>query len=501
MPTLLDDIGDIPFRELQMIFVVERSLKENESCLSAWQNINAVLYEMRRQALNERIDIKLSIIEYSNGCRIVPNEIVSKYMNENIEIPLSIAKPRYDLGIAMELLSQQMYRISSENARKHFYTLPIIVLISSGNSTDDYIGKLKKLYDNSLFKRCMKIAIAIGNDCDSYALKDIVGNAEAVIKPYDIYDLFPRFIKIVECHNEWIDENDNAQKKMLDSLKTKRKAKVALPGRELELIEGEKAQVFYCNLMPCDPDLADKVALNIELLNDGEHYYLRVENCGVEKLYVYKSLKPLDATMLSFAEGDKISVTADFVDLEIRRSSCNRIEIYSHGRQKGLVKQEFKPGESVDLDEADRIDHGNGVCGLCYGLEACMDPMLETMMSYSEVDAILDMVEDSYSKRIPKKVRRFFKSEKLKEYTPTIKLNLPLEEQDLQRGTMVLLSMINVNYWCDSEEERQELLREMRRNDGCDVDDDEILDYVHLDEILGDFPEDEDTAGSSLSDN
>lgn len=86
-------------------------------------------------------------------------------------------------------------------------------------------------------------------------------------------------------------------------------------------------------------------------------------------------------------------------------------------------------------------------------------------IAYAEVDEILNCIEESYKSRVPKKVRLFFKEERDKEYKVSIDINKPLENQNLKRQTIVLLAMINLNYWCDSEEEKQELINELKKND------------------------------------
>lgn len=86
-------------------------------------------------------------------------------------------------------------------------------------------------------------------------------------------------------------------------------------------------------------------------------------------------------------------------------------------------------------------------------------------IAYAEVDEILNCIEESYRSRVPKKVRLFFHEERDKEYKVSIDTNKPLENQNLKRQTIVLLAMINLNYWCDSEEEKQELINELKKND------------------------------------
>ena len=84
--------------------------------------------------------------------------------------------------------------------------------------------------------------------------------------------------------------------------------------------------------------------------------------------------------------------------------------------------------------------------------------------AYSEVYEIVNMIEKEYLDRIPKKVLDFFDEARDKEYKPIIEVNKPLNEQKLQRYTMVLLAILDLNYWCDSEEEKQELLYIFNRN-------------------------------------
>lgn len=84
--------------------------------------------------------------------------------------------------------------------------------------------------------------------------------------------------------------------------------------------------------------------------------------------------------------------------------------------------------------------------------------------AYSEVYQILNLLEEEYLDRIPKKVLDFFNETRDKEYKPIIDVNKPLNEQNLQRDTMILLAILDLNYWCDSEEEKQELLMMFNKN-------------------------------------
>ena len=91
--------------------------------------------------------------------------------------------------------------------------------------------------------------------------------------------------------------------------------------------------------------------------------------------------------------------------------------------------------------------------------------VMENMLAYAEIDEILNLLEDDYREKVPKKVRDFFKEEKMKDYHPEIDIEKPLIEQNLKRETMVLLAILNLNYWCENEEEKQRFLNELDKNE------------------------------------
>ncbi len=68
------------------------------------------------------------------------------------------------------------------------------------------------------------------------------------------------------------------------------------------------------------------------------------------------------------------------------------------------------------------------------------------LRAYAEVDEILALMEDKYINKVPNKMRQMFKNERLEDYYPNIKLDVPLDEQNLQRKTFAILAMLNLNY-------------------------------------------------------
>ena len=91
--------------------------------------------------------------------------------------------------------------------------------------------------------------------------------------------------------------------------------------------------------------------------------------------------------------------------------------------------------------------------------------MIDNMIAYAEIDEILNLLEDEYKNKVPENIRNLFKEEKMKDYTPKIDENIPLIEQNLKRETIVLLSILNLNYWCEDEEEKQYFLDQLAENE------------------------------------
>lgn len=94
-----------------------------------------------------------------------------------------------------------------------------------------------------------------------------------------------------------------------------------------------------------------------------------------------------------------------------------------------------------------------------------MENKNELSIAYAEVYEILSFMEQKYVDMIPLKLLELFKEEKEKEYKPNIKPTIPLDEQNLQKKTLSILAMLNLNYWCENENEKKELIALYDEND------------------------------------
>ncbi|MGN1271247.1 MAG: hypothetical protein ACI4UX_04695 [Clostridia bacterium] len=94
-----------------------------------------------------------------------------------------------------------------------------------------------------------------------------------------------------------------------------------------------------------------------------------------------------------------------------------------------------------------------------------MENKNELSIAYAEVYEILSFMEQKYVDMIPLKLLELFKEEKEKEYKPNINPTIPLDEQNLQKKTLSILAMLNLNYWCEDENEKKELIALYAEND------------------------------------
>ena len=84
--------------------------------------------------------------------------------------------------------------------------------------------------------------------------------------------------------------------------------------------------------------------------------------------------------------------------------------------------------------------------------------------SYSEIYEILNLIEEPYRNRIPKKFYDFINLRRDRDYHPEIRTDIPLEDQGLMEDTIAILAMIKLEYLSNSDE-KDELLEILRDNE------------------------------------
>ena len=90
---------------------------------------------------------------------------------------------------------------------------------------------------------------------------------------------------------------------------------------------------------------------------------------------------------------------------------------------------------------------------------------INTRQAYSEIDEFLGLLSIDQRNMIPQKLRELFSREKDKEYIKGIDPTVPIKEQNLKEETLCLIALLNLEYWCKDELERERLKRVYSKNE------------------------------------
>lgn len=89
----------------------------------------------------------------------------------------------------------------------------------------------------------------------------------------------------------------------------------------------------------------------------------------------------------------------------------------------------------------------------------------ETRQAYTEICAVLQNMPDEYVKKIPEKIIKLFQSERLEDYEVNINKSNPLDKKCLSKKTMVLIAILNYQYWCPNKKVKNDLYKQYLSND------------------------------------
>ena len=79
--------------------------------------------------------------------------------------------------------------------------------------------------------------------------------------------------------------------------------------------------------------------------------------------------------------------------------------------------------------------------------------------AYTEVLYILNHMNKEYIEKVPSELLNFFEEIKDSNYIVEIDNNIPLYKNNLQEYTFDILNIINLNFWCENEEQKRRVIR------------------------------------------
>lgn len=93
-----------------------------------------------------------------------------------------------------------------------------------------------------------------------------------------------------------------------------------------------------------------------------------------------------------------------------------------------------------------------------------MGVTLEDKKVYAEVDDILNSLSDEKRNKVPLKLRETFKEYRDNEYIKKIDITRSIEEQNISRGALAIIALINLKYWCENDVEKEVLRNKYMKN-------------------------------------
>ena len=82
---------------------------------------------------------------------------------------------------------------------------------------------------------------------------------------------------------------------------------------------------------------------------------------------------------------------------------------------------------------------------------------INTRQAYSEVDEFLNVIGAWNRNKVPEYLREFFNKEKDENYIKGINPNIPIKNQELKEETLAIIAWLNLEYWCQDENEKERL--------------------------------------------
>jgi uncharacterized protein YegL len=180
----LTDSVEIPRREMVLFFLADKSGSMSGTKIHALNQAVKEVIPMLDEISSSNADakIKIACLEFSSGCNwmydqpLDPSDFIWQDLKEN---------GLTDLGDAFKELNKKLSRSAFMQSDTGAFA-PVILLLTDGEPTDDWMGGLGRLRENKWFQQAIKIAIAIGNDVNKDVLKEFTGNIEAVIEVHNI---------------------------------------------------------------------------------------------------------------------------------------------------------------------------------------------------------------------------------------------------------------------------------------------------------------------------
>lgn len=195
MPSI-DNLTESPRKELHIFYVLDTSGSMEGAKISALNHAMEECTEALKTLAKNNGDarLKIAVLEFNSGCKWMTSN-GPEDLEEDFEYEYLEAGGLTDIGAALKELNSKLSRHVFLNSMVGAL-MPVIIFMTDGYATDDYVKALEEIRKNRWFARGTKIGFALGDEPDVKMLSSVVGNSEAVIKTTDL-ELFKRLMRFV----------------------------------------------------------------------------------------------------------------------------------------------------------------------------------------------------------------------------------------------------------------------------------------------------------------
>ena len=184
--------GELATRPLHFIWICDCSGSMSGSKIQTLNNAIQESIPHMKEVANENpnAEVLVRAIKFSSGAQWHVAQAVAVADFRWVDL---VANGVTDMGHAFSMVADQL-KIPPMAERA---LPPVLVLISDGQPTDDYMTGLKALLDQPWGKKAVRMAIAIGDDADKDVLKKFIDNPELEPLQANNPEALVRYIKWV----------------------------------------------------------------------------------------------------------------------------------------------------------------------------------------------------------------------------------------------------------------------------------------------------------------
>lgn len=185
----------LPRRDLNVFYVLDTSGSMSglpiQTLNRAMEETLNVLRNMAKH--NGDANLRVAVLEFNSSPKwMQPSgpEDVEDFIWQDLT-----AGGMTSVGSALDELNNKMNKNAFLQSMMGAY-LPIVIFMTDGFATDDYVSAIDRIKQNKWFNKATKIGFAIGDDPDVDMVAKVVGNSEAVIHTNELA-VFAKILRFV----------------------------------------------------------------------------------------------------------------------------------------------------------------------------------------------------------------------------------------------------------------------------------------------------------------